>query len=178
MVRDAQRQRVYNAQTGVPRGREWRTIPDMQAYVDRVLASALWRRYFRSITQVTIAPARWNAKGSMALREATGGTIRLRVGDYHQLILFHELAHLAQPPESAGHRPEFCEIYLRMVFHWMGEGTVACLEYGFKAQRVQVAPSATPLRRICLHLHGAAWLPSGVIQLRRRPGRSLGDLDS
>jgi putative metallohydrolase (TIGR04338 family) len=178
MVRDAQRQRVYNAQTGVPKGREWRTIPDMQAYVDRVLASALWRRYFRSISRVTMRPAHWNAKGSMALREATGGTIRLRADDYNQLILFHELAHLAQPPESAGHGPEFCEIYLRMVFHWMGEGPAACLEYGFKVQRVQVAPSATPLRRICLRLHGATQQPNGIVWRRRQPGRSRGDQDS
>jgi hypothetical protein len=155
MVRDAQRQRVYNAQTYVLRGREWQTIPEVQAYVDRLLASALWRRYFRWITQVTIAPARWNAEGSMALGNATGGTSRLHPDHYCQLILFHELAHLAQPRESAGHGPEFCEIYQRLVCDWISRGVAASLEERFKAYQVQVAPSPVPVLCFNPRRHGA-----------------------
>jgi hypothetical protein len=36
MVRDAQRQRVYNAEASVPIGGEWRTIPEVQADVDHL----------------------------------------------------------------------------------------------------------------------------------------------
>jgi putative metallohydrolase (TIGR04338 family) len=178
MVRDAQRKRVCDAEVCVPRGREWRSIPEVQAYVDRVLASGWWRRSLRSVTRVTIEPARWNAQGSRAFRGPTGGTIRLHPWHYSQLFLFHELAHLAQPLESAFHGPEFCEIYLRMVFCWMWEGSGAGLEYGFKTQRVHVAPSAVPLRRMCPRRHVVARQPSGVIWWQRRVPRPQADRDT
>jgi hypothetical protein len=38
MVRDVQRQRVYNAEADVPTGGEWRTIPEVQDYVDHLTA--------------------------------------------------------------------------------------------------------------------------------------------
>jgi putative metallohydrolase (TIGR04338 family) len=155
MVRDTQRQRVYNAETYMPRGQTWATIADVQAYVDRLLASALWRRLCPSVTKVVITPARWNAVWSRAYSDKTGGTIRLAAGHYDQLLLFHELAHLAQPPNTAWHGPEFCLIYLRLVYHWMGDRIGGALEERFKAHQVQVALSAVPLRRICLRLHGA-----------------------
>jgi putative metallohydrolase (TIGR04338 family) len=156
MLRDAQRQRVYNAEAYVPRGRTWATIADVQAYIDRLLTSALWRRLCPSVTNVLIKRAQWNAVGSRAYSnpDKTGGTIRLVAWHYDQLLLFHELAHLAQPPNTAWHGPEFCLIYLRLVYRLMGDCIGTALEERFKAHRVQVAPSAVPLRRICLHPHG------------------------
>jgi hypothetical protein len=179
MVRDAQRRRVYDAQAYVPPGREWQTIPEVQAYVDRLLASALWPRLCPSVTKVIIKPAQWNAVSSRAYPDPdrTGGTIRLHSDHYHQLILFHKLAHLGQPPNTAWHGPEFCLIYLRLVYHLVGDRIGACLEARFKAQRVQVAPSAVPLRRICLRRYGAARQPSGMVWRRRGIARSEADQD-
>ena len=81
IVRDTQRQRVYNADAYAPRGRTWGTIVDVQAYIDRLLASALWRRLCPSVTKVVIQPAR-SAVWSRAHRDPdnTGGTIRLAGG--------------------------------------------------------------------------------------------------
>jgi hypothetical protein len=180
MVRDAQRQRVYHAQVDVLRGREWQTIPEIQAYIDRLLASAVWPRLCPSVTRVIIKPAQWNALSSRAYPDPdrTGGTIRLHPEHYCQLILFHELAHLAQPPDTAWHGPEFCLIYLRLVYHLLGDRIGDALDERFKSHRVQVAPSAVPLRRICLNLHGIARQPAGLRCGRRRPvqGRGAPDL--
>jgi hypothetical protein len=109
------------------------------------------------VTKVIIEPARWNAVWSRAYSDPhkTGGTIRLVAGHYDQLLLFQELAHLAQPPNTAWHGPEFCLIYLRLVYRLMGDRIGAALEERFKAYQVQVAPSAVPLRRICLRRHSA-----------------------
>jgi hypothetical protein len=129
------------------------------------------------VTRVSIEPAKRNAIWSRARRDATGGTIRLVAGRYYQLLLFHELAHLARPLESASHGPEFCEIYLRLIFNWMGDDVGTSLEAGFKAQRVWVAPSAVPLHRICLRPHGAVQ-PSTAVMWRRRTTRAPAHRDA
>jgi hypothetical protein len=179
MVRDAQRQRVYNAQAYVPRGRKWQTIPEIQTYVDRLLASAVWRRLCHSVTRVIVKPAQWNALSSRAYPDPdrTGGTIRLHPEHYCQLLLFHELTHLAQAPDTAWHGPEFCLIYLRLVYHWMGDRIADALDQRFKEHRVQVAPSAVPLRRLCLHLHGIVRQPTGLRWWQYRSTQGRGDPD-
>jgi hypothetical protein len=184
MVRDAQRQRVYKAEAYAPRGRAWATIAEVQAYVDHLLALPRWPRLCPSVTKVIIKPAQWNAMSSRAYPDTdhTGGTIRLHPDHYHQRILFHELAHLAQPPNTTWHGPEFCLIYLRLVYRLLGDGTGASLEKSFKAHRVQVAPSTVPLRRICLRLHGAtrqsSEVSSGVVWRRRGVARTHCDEDA
>jgi hypothetical protein len=74
---------------------------------------------------------------------------------------------LAQPPKSAGHGPEFCEIYLQLAYRYMGDRMGASLEERFKAHRVQVAPSAVPLRRICLRRHSTV-TPRQLRELERQ----------
>ncbi len=117
-ARDSQRAKLYASEKGVPRGRRFATFAECEAYVDRVVHSPWWRSRFPHVRAVEVKDGRGrrHAGGSALHRFVT-----LPRWARSELIVLHELAHVADHPHNAGHGPEFVGIYLDLVREFLGE---------------------------------------------------------
>jgi putative metallohydrolase (TIGR04338 family) len=128
-ARDTYRQKVYRAEriafagtSGYPPryGRRIEKVPDIQAYIDKLVASAWFRR-------------RWGRTGYRAIRihpgkrhtRATGdpwtGIIQLPIWARSEAVILHELAHVLCPTEAPWHGWEFLQIQLELIDHQLGK---------------------------------------------------------
>jgi putative metallohydrolase (TIGR04338 family) len=135
--RDSQRQRLYDAEASINPGHGFASLATVQAYVDRILATAWWQTCFPTVQRVVIDPGS-RRKWAGAWKTKEGGTIYLPPGTQGPLSVLHELAHLAQPRRSAFHGPEFAGIYLALVRNRMGWRKERSLAAAFKRHRVRV----------------------------------------
>lgn len=159
--RDSQRQRVYDAEQRawgwwyVPKS-ELLTVKECQAFIDKILASK-WlanqddMRMQLSLVQrkggVAVIPGRGAANASVDDRygESNGWLVRVSarpsisvgVQARQKVVLCHELAHILQPSGSTAHGWEFCDVYLRLVRHFLGKESHDKLKAEFKAGGVR-----------------------------------------
>jgi len=133
--RDSQRSRVYRAEHGLPGGTAFPALQDCRAYVDGVTASAWWRSRYPALPAVEVRDGRGSSR---ARASTTVARISLPRGCRSQLVIFHELAHLATPRTFAAHGPEFASRYLEMVEHFMGAAPADALHRRFIEHRVRV----------------------------------------
>ncbi len=145
-ARDNQRQRLYNAETalaGSAHGRRMETVPELQAYVDAIMAS----RWFK---------ARWGAWGGIRVKDGRGRRSACAMGQHevrmpcwsrNEMVLLHEVAHCLAPVMKANHGPEYAGIFLALVRQYMGPAAAVSLRASFREHRVKVAASAVPAAR-------------------------------
>jgi putative metallohydrolase (TIGR04338 family) len=107
-------------------GLRWRRLPEAQAYVDGLVASAWFGDRWPHCVQVTVERrgrgAVWSTcqglDGDGPGGRPTEGVVFV-AGPLRQPVVLHELAHLLAPP-GAGHGPVFAETMLSLVHHEMG----------------------------------------------------------
>jgi putative metallohydrolase (TIGR04338 family) len=152
-ARDFQKGKLYKAErialghTGD--GSELATVEAVQAFVDKVLASAWTRRTFPQCrTRVTVLDGRGRRAAC-----SEGGAIRMPRWSRSRWVTLHELAHEIYDRTSAGamarkgaaaHGWQFAERYLLLVRHFLGAEAHEKLRAAFKAHRVRYsAPRAS-----------------------------------
>ena len=114
-------------------GLRWRRLPDAQAYLDRLVASAWFVNRWPHCVSVAIERRGRGAVWSTCHPLDSAGPggrptegVVLVAGTLRQPVVLHELAHLLAPP-TAGHGPDFAETMLSLVHHEMG--FAACTDY-------------------------------------------------
>lgn len=148
-MRDSQRQKVYNAEgTAVGHlGRALPTVPEMQAYVDKLLGEA-WARRRWGARRVTVKDGRGH-------RNATGGygDVQMPLWSRNERYLLHEVAH-----NVAGgahwHDESFTRVCLELYAHVFGADAgkayrEACRKYHVRIGPPLVlrTPESTPAKR-------------------------------
>lgn len=163
--RDAQRQRVYDAEqaTFLTRGsmilrannglggttnkvwsRVFETTADVQAYVDRIERSKWAARWFPEVmrrTHVIDAPqATRFARGGFGRIRLPGGSRGDRKWGHVEYIVLHEWAHnMTDDHDCAWHGPEFARVYVDAVERWIGNDAAVRLRAEFRKRGVRVA---------------------------------------
>jgi putative metallohydrolase (TIGR04338 family) len=142
--RDFQRSKVYASEKGLRRGNRFNRIEDCQRYVDLVIDSPWWRTHCQTRPHVQVRDGRGRRHaGAYDHKRA----IALPKWSRSELIILHELAHIATPHSCAAHGAEFARNYVDLVRFFMGERAGARLENAFRANRVRIAgDGASPAR--------------------------------
>jgi putative metallohydrolase (TIGR04338 family) len=135
-VRDSQRSKIYASEKGLRRGQRFQDMRDCQRYVDLVVFSPWWQERFGSRARVEARDGRGRRHaGAFDHKRA----IALPKWSRSELIILHELAHIATPLQFAAHGPEFARNYLELVRYFMGDRAAARLENGYRMNHVRVA---------------------------------------
>lgn len=137
--RDAQRSRLYRAEYPLwDVGQRWQTVPEVQAYVDRLDESAWFQRRWGR-RRIVVEDGRGR-------RSAVGYTYEIGVPRLmrRELIVLHEIAHCLTPRTYAPHGPEFAGVVLTLVRHKMGDEAGRQLAESYRAHKVRVNMKAVP----------------------------------
>ncbi len=138
--RDSQRARLYRAEDEVGAGRRLPTVPQLQAYVDALAASAWFE-------------ARWGSRSFVVRpghghRRATAdgnGVLQLPKWARTEVVVLHEVAHCLTPVEFAAHGPEYAGVLLSVLRRAVDPGTAQRLEDSFTRHRVRWTLAAVPV---------------------------------
>jgi len=133
-----QRQKVYNAEVAAfgPARDDGYSVAEMQAMVDKWLASAVVRRrYPMAAHKVTVTDGRSRRRGGY---KAGWHEIAMPRATRTKWYLLHEVAHaLTFNRLEPGHGWRFAECYLYLVRVYLGKGAEEKLRGQFKAHRVK-----------------------------------------
>ena len=150
MIRDSQRQRVYDAEKILwPRRRPetaiFANIEVARACAQQITGSATFRRWFPETPEsVTLLEGRSCYQQMFRIRLAPYG--------FNNPCLLHELCHLVlfhryfgkrKPADFSNHGWEFASTFLRMVGRWMGKSAERTLRAEFKRLKVRTRPRRT-----------------------------------
>src|SRR5262249_7554376 len=139
--RDSQRARVYRAERGLPEGRRLPTLADVQRYVDRVTASALWRRLAPDRPRVEVRDGRGRRRagsyiGLAEIRAARGP----RLGRHALRELAHRLADATGAPAEPAHGWRFAGALLLLIEAFQSLEAADALRAAYAAEGVRTAP--------------------------------------
>jgi putative metallohydrolase (TIGR04338 family) len=158
--RDSQRSKAYDAERAVkwpadmPR---WKEISEVQKVVDKLCASAWWKRRWPRITacdRMDLNYGRIYHQPAILIKPGRNGgvaysdhSIGLGVWGRQMWILCHEIAHVVTPNKHAAHGREWAANYLVILQHMMGKEVADELRRQFRAHKVKYtkAPNRAPL---------------------------------
>jgi len=133
---DGQRQKLYDSETGVPLGKQFKDIEKAQKFVDKVLDSAWFNRRF-DLTDVRLEMTQGWTKSYCRPSQKL---IRLLDCHLNERIVLHELAHAIVPKPHSHHGRLFSAIYLDLVRHFIGEDAYDALLKGYRRENVKYQP--------------------------------------
>lgn len=141
--RDTQRKKLYLAEDSLrhhPANDKLPTVPEMQAFVDKLLAEAWSRRRFGN-ANVEVHDGRGRSRAGGSRKTWRGPAwITMPTWSRSKLIVCHELAHALAGENEAAHGPEFTRRYLELVEHVLSDGAARMLRERFVQARVKVGP--------------------------------------
>lgn len=132
-MRDTQRQKLYDAEHFAPEGRHFKSVGEMQTYVDNLIGQrwfqARWGR-----PRITVTPGYRRRRGG-ATTTWVGYDIKMPVWTRFERYLLHEVAHCLCMDML--HGPQYAATLLALVKHQMGDEAAAKLKEGYRAKRVK-----------------------------------------
>lgn len=151
-VRDSQRGKLYVAERAIHSdGRRFTTVEDMQAYVDKLIGSAWWKRR-HNCKRLTVRPGYGHTRATCG-----GGIIQMPKWARIEAVLLHEMSHgVIQARYGnyrvAAHGREYAAVFVELVGHMMGKDVADKLKASFRANKVKFtkARTMTPERRAAL----------------------------
>jgi putative metallohydrolase (TIGR04338 family) len=139
--RDSQRARVYRAERAVPDGRRLPTVGDVQRYVDRVTASALWRRLVPDRSRVEVRDGRGRRRAGSYVGLPAIAVPRVHRRERHVLHeLAHQLADATGDPAEPAHGWRFAAALLLLVRERKSPETADALRAANTAAGVRYRP--------------------------------------
>lgn len=138
-----QQYELYAAEGGVPKGRTFGSIEEIQKYVDDLRERPWWILEYGKVLKVEVAKSR--AKGSVGgfYPEKNAGRIEMAECHWNELYVLHELAHVLAKArhQSQAHCPYFARVYLEMVSREMGPETYTKLYEAFENHNIEHDPN-------------------------------------
>jgi putative metallohydrolase (TIGR04338 family) len=149
--RDNQRQKLYNAENLVfnlgkdPRaGRHLQTIDEIQAYLDKLVDSAWFKRRWGAGVYSNRHGRSYRIGDGRGARRATGGMFTLTYPRWsrHEAIVLHELAHhIVERMHGSNREPwhgwVFASIFLELIEHQLGKETADQLKAAMRSKNVR-----------------------------------------
>lgn len=141
-----QQDELYRAEGGVPLGREFKTQPEMQKWVDD-LHNRLWHNHEawgEDYPNVVRIEAYFRSKGNASVgsfkAEANCGVVEMLPCHRNELVLCHEIAHALAAARygSHSHDPWFARTYLKLVYAVMGSEVYKALWENFTAAGIDI----------------------------------------
>lgn len=140
-ARDTQREKLYRSERTLraqgKAGRRIEDLPDVQAYVDKFLASAWRKRHHPGVRVIRVDDGRGRRRGG-----AGSSWITLPRWTRDELYICHEVAHIATTRRHLGegvahHGWQYAGILLEIVGYQMGRQTMLDLREQFKRNHVR-----------------------------------------
>lgn len=138
-VRDTQRKKLYTAERFLQYPKEGgraavriETVPEIQAWVDRMIASAWWQKRYPHVQRITVKDGRGRRIACAGYRSIT-----LPKWSRSKAVILHEIAHVVTSSRVAWHGWEFADNLLKLVGHWVGGEEAELLKQSFKKHRVR-----------------------------------------
>jgi putative metallohydrolase (TIGR04338 family) len=96
-------------------------LPETKKYIEGVMASPFWREHFKGVNLLKLGDGRRRAHPCGGPWWGYDGiSLKLPRFSRTKMIVLHEMAHGVQPRDTAWHGPEFCQIYVALVYRFMG----------------------------------------------------------
>lgn len=144
--RDAQRRRIYLAETPLP-GRRFRTLPECAAYADSVVGTLWWQARFPNHTLANVPRLRpgYGARQAFYREDDDGPTITLPRRYRTSGVILHELAHwaLCHEHDLPNHGRTFARLLLDVTYEFMGNARGDKLAEAYGEQKVHLGKPAT-----------------------------------
>ncbi len=141
MPRDAQRSRVYRAETPLP-GRRFRDLDQCAAFADAVVGSLWWQVRFPNLGLAAVPRLRPGngARQAFYRVEPDGPTITLPRRYRTASVVLHELTHWAldDQPDLPNHGRTFARLMLDATLEFGGDERADALRAGFAAEKVHI----------------------------------------
>jgi len=146
---DFQMARAYRAENFLKvhavKGRSFKSIEEIQEYVDALLSTAWFTKRFGTGWKVTasVKGAGWAYGGP---RGHKCGGMRLPAGwAFEEWVVLHEMAHAVTPSAAGGrHGRYWARMYMELVRYRMGVRVGELLKQAFKAEGVKSSPKRPP----------------------------------
>jgi putative metallohydrolase (TIGR04338 family) len=139
--RDAQRSRVYRAETPLP-GRQFRELERCGAFADSVVGSLWWQARFPHLGLGDVPRLRpgHGARQAFYRVDPDGPTITLPRRYRTSAVILHELAHWAldDQPDLPNHGRTFARLLLDATLEFGGDARADTLRVAFDEQRVRI----------------------------------------
>jgi putative metallohydrolase (TIGR04338 family) len=148
--RDSQRAKLYRAENALdwPGERRWGTVPEIQRYVDRLVASVWFKRRWPQVNERYFMP--WSTMlierfPAIEVADGRGGhnarahqhRIQIPTRARQEHVVLHELAHCLTWNDGAAHGWEFAAVLVALVQHQMGKPKADALKASFRAHKVR-----------------------------------------
>lgn len=115
-MRDNQKQRVYDSELRV--GRRFKTVPEMQAYVDKITESAWYRKNVARPKRIVVKDGR-GRRSAAGWRELDGrGVVAMPHWSRSEVVLLHEMAHTIEV--WGKHGPRWAGVFLGLIDRKLG----------------------------------------------------------
>lgn len=173
-MRDTQKQRLYDAENRLPRGREYPTMREAQRRVDAIVGSEWWKRNAVNggwKTHVHVEDGRGRRRAL-----SYGGSIALPKWARCERVILHELAHEAMP-RGERHGPNFARTLHGMFRRFMGREVADAFLVECAARGVKIAGKRLPRSRVTEEHREAAAKTRAVRRAHRDAGRFERALD-
>jgi hypothetical protein len=117
---------VYAAEEALPRGREFRSLAELQRWVDDLRETWWWDARYARVKRIEVGPA-IRRKGARSVgwwdRDMLAG--RIEMHPFHRNVrdVTHEIAHVIAEAlhNSEAHDPWFCREYLNLTYLISGQ---------------------------------------------------------
>lgn len=148
--RDSQKSKLYAAEREALEGlvaEQWGAgeVAVIQAWVDKILSSAWWRRRYPSVRKVVVEDGAGH-RSAMAKRRDLRLIIELPLWARKDWVVLHELAHHATDAKHwgvAAHGREFARVYVELVEHIMSKEAGDALRAAFREGKVKYSKPRT-----------------------------------
>lgn len=117
------------------RGRQFRSIAEIQSFVDALRDTWWWRRWYHKVLYVEVGKADGRGRSSVGgwFPENNTGRIEMLPVHWCEQFVLHELAHVlaAARYSSQAHCPWFARVYLELVSSVQGRAAFLALHKAF-----------------------------------------------
>ena len=137
-IRDTQRSKLYRAE-GVVLGKNFITMPQIEAYIGKVTHSAWWKKYHKYYTYPVVVHDGRGCRRALAIGMTD---VKFPKWARHEEVILHELAHLVVHSHygysgAAGHGREFAKVLLLLVKRFMGKEAYLKMKASFKEHHIK-----------------------------------------
>lgn len=131
---DPQKNKVYKAETILPDGKRFSEVPEVQAYVDRLLGERWFRKLWPGWKRIEVRDGRRRRRAA-----SFGSMIKMPRWSRCEKYVLHEIAH-SVTAHREHHGPEFCRNMIRLVEGVYGRHTAMLFEGALRGREAKVAP--------------------------------------
>ena len=138
-MRDFQRAKAYKAERELSiwtyNGQDFRSVAEMQKYVDRLTSYKWFVDQFGSGWKITVKDGRGRRKACGAMTGARTGYVKMPLWSRSKLVLLHEVAHAINKRWDR-HGPYWAASYILLVEKMLGEEIAQELRANFRKHNV------------------------------------------